>query len=313
MNENAMLAPGGWVDNPAEVQQTMQFIASQQGMPAVFGLVGEGLDDPLDDRTVCLWEAERKVFGKLLKSWNQGQVGSCVSFGYGRGVNDLLMIDAANGVGTFPGEVATEPIYAGSRVEIGRGQVSGDGSVGAWAAQWLTRWGVLVRGVYGAVDLREYSEARARAWGNSGCPDDLEPIAKSHPVRTAAQVKSAREAWVALGSGYPVVPCSSQGFTTTLQGGFCEASGIWQHCMDIRGRLTSKNRGRCFVIQNSWGNYLKGEPFVEDHTGKRIELPEGCFCADWNVVDGMLRQGDSFALSGVSGFPVKPLDWVFGI
>jgi len=310
---DAMLSPPGWVDDPASVQTAMQYMAAQQGMPAIFGLVGEGLDDPLDDKTACLWDAERQLFGRPGKSWSQGAVGTCVAFGWGRGANDLLAIDAVRGVGTFPGEVATEPIYAGSRVEIGGGQIRGDGSLGAWAGQWLTRWGVLVRGVYGAIDLREYNESRAREWGYSGCPDSLEPIAKKYPVRTVAQVKSSREAWVALGSGYPVPVCSSQGFTTTLQGGFCEASGIWQHCMVLRGRLTTKNRGRAFVVQNSWGDNLKGEPVVEDHTGKRIELPEGCFCADWNVIEGMLRQGDSFALSGVSGFPVKPLDWIFGV
>jgi hypothetical protein len=301
----------GWVDDPAEVQRTVNLITMRQGMPAYFVLGGMSTQ-VAEDETVLFWEAEKKVLGKILPSWNQGSVGSCVSFGYGRASQDLMLIEIAKGEPEeWPGcEVATEPIYGGSRVEVGGGRISGDGSVGAWAAEWVRRWGILLRKVYGNYDLGKYSESRCRAWGQSGCPDDLEPIAKQHPVRTVGIVSNGDECWTAIGNGYPVPVCSGQGFTSRLVDGFCEASGSWAHCMTIRGRFVHPQRGKSFVIQNSWGGYLSGEPKTKDIHGKEIELPEGCFSTTANVVDRMMRARDSFALSGLDGFPARRLDWI---
>lgn len=239
-------------------------------------------------------------------------VHNCVSFGFGRGCQDLMLIEIAAGEPEeWPGaEVATEPIYGGSRVEVGGGRIGGDGSVGAWAAEWVTKWGVLLRQKYGTIDLSSYSESRSRQWGDRGCPDELEPLAREHPVRSAAMVTSAQEAWAALGSGYPIPPCSDQGFTSTLKDGICEASGNWNHCMEFRGRFVHHTGERVFPTQNSWGGYLRGERTTKDIHGNVITLPEGCFLARWDVVDRMLRQRDSFALSGFKGFPKRNLDWL---
>lgn len=303
----------GWVNDPAEVARMLPVIASAQGASSFFGdhLAAQAGDD---DRTVVLWEAETKLYGSPKPSWNQGQVGSCVSFGFGRACNDLLLQMAATGQsGPIPADVATEPIYGGSRVEVGGGRLGqSDGSLGAWAAEFVRRWGNLFRMTYGSVDLGRYSESLCRQWGYRGVPDELEPVAREHPVKTTALVRSAEEAWSALGSYYPVPICSDQGFTTQLVDGFCQASGTWNHCMELRGRVNSKKYGRAFVIQNSWGGYLDGDNVIETTDGERITLPEGCFGARWETVERILRQGDSFALSNAVGFPVRDkLDWIF--
>jgi len=56
-------------------------------------------------------------------------------------------------------------------------------------------------------------------------------------------------------------------------------------------------------ILNSWGE--------DSHTGPAgygDPSPAG-FWADPNVIDGMLRQQDSWAFSSVDGFPVRRIHW----
>jgi hypothetical protein len=210
----------------------------------------------------------------------------------------------------YPGsDLAPEITYAGSRVEVGGGQIGGDGSVGAWAAEFVKKWGVVKRGVYGSLDITRYNESQCRSLGNSGVPANVEAEAKLHPVAAVAMVQNADQGWAAIQAGKPIAVCSNQGFTTTLDKGYCEPSGTWAHCMEIRGAILTY-RGRAFVIQNSWDGYLNGERKVELKNGTVLELPEGCFCVDYDVVDSMLRQNDSWAMAGLSGWKANRLSWV---
>jgi hypothetical protein len=299
----------GWVDAPDAVKAALPEIEAIQGFSTSFATTALAAAGD-DESSVLLWLWELKVFNSLQASWNQKQVGSCVSFGNGRAVDDLIGGMAAMAVIDWPGfHVATEPIYGGSRVEVGGGAISGDGSVGAWAAKWLLQWGVLLRKKYGSIDLSEYSESRCREYGRRGCPDELEPEAKLYPVKGVVQIKTAAEAWKAIGSGYSIAVCSNRGFTTTLKEGFCDPSGSWGHCMEVRARVIAKRGGRvvkAFAIQNSWAGYLGGDRYyIDGLTGEKVELPEGCFLATFEVVDGMLAQDDSFAMSDQQGFPKK--------
>lgn len=241
-------------------------------------------------------------------------VHNCVSFGYGRGSNDLLLFMAAQGLIDVPeADVATEPIYALSRVEVGGGRIRGDGSVGAWAAKAVMMWGLLLRKVYWQYDLTRYSESLSRDWGNRGCPDELEPEAKKFPIKSAAICQTTEEAWRGLGSAYTLPICSNVGFNSPYQDGFCEPRGSWAHCMVIRGRTVAKKRGvnvRAYACQNSWGGYIQGDPHFTDADGNVEELPEGCFLIEERVLQGILSQKDSFLLSDAQGFAKRdPLSW----
>jgi len=306
MSEMGQAFMTGWVNDPAAVEAALPIIEARQGSPVMFSSTPLN-SEAEDDGPVRFWDWELAVLNAIQKSWNQKQVGSCVSFGWGRGADDLIGTMAARGLIDWPGfHVATEPIYGGSRVEVGGGRIGGDGSVGAWAAEWVSRWGILLRKKYGSHDLTEYSESRCRQYGDRGCPDDLEPEAKLYPIKTVAMITSAEEAWKTVGSGNPFVICSNRGFTTTLKEGFCDPSGTWNHCMLGRGRVLAKRGGstvRAFPIQNSWDDYLRGDPYYIDAlTGDKVQLPAGCFLAEWEVVDKMLRQKDSFTITDQQGF-----------
>ncbi len=305
----------GWVNDQSAVWKTMHAL-EKEGNKALFSDAAPHLMMGDDNAPIFFWEAEEKVLGAKQPSFNQGQVGSCVGNGWARGCQDLMLWQVASGtVDKYPDYgVDVCSIYGGSRVEIGGGQISGDGSVGAWAAKWVSQWGILLRKVYTVgsktYDLTNYSESRCRQYGNYGCPDDLEPEAREHPVTSVAMVRTADEAWAAIGAGKPIPICSDRGFSMRYNQGFCEPSGTWNHCMVIRGRFIHPTRGKCFVIQNSWGDtYISGGDNRIQVEGKgSVELPGGAFATTFDVVDYIVRQQDSFAIAGLKGWQRERID-----
>ena len=303
----------GWVKDDKAVEDVKDFYRATYGRVAEFQRVYKAIAATDDNSDVVLWQAEKIVRGEILPSWNQGQVGSCVGFGTTRAIQDLLYNEIATGQSEqYPGsDLCPEITYAGSRVEVGKGQLRGsDGSVGAWAADFVNRWGVVRRDKYQSVDLSRYNEATTRRLGDAGVPDEIEAIAKLRPVSDIAQIKNTDELWVAIGAHKSVAVCSNQGFTTVLERGMCRPSGEWGHCMCIRGRFTMPNGKRGFVIQNSWGGYLSGNRMLATKNSGEIELPEGCFGATEDVLANMVSQGDTWAFAGLAGWKSDKLSWI---
>ena len=57
----------------------------------------------------------------------------------------------------------------------------------------------------------------------------------------------------------------------------------------------------CFYILNSWGDFIGVTP--------PDGAPVGGFWVKANTIEQIVRQGDSFALSGQKGFPAQEIDW----
>src|SRR5439155_4119142 len=138
-------------------------------------------------------------------------------------------------------------------------------------------------------DLTHFDPRRARDWGRRGLPDDLEPDARKHLVRTVSLVRTFDEARAAIAHGYPVAVCSDQGFTMERdRDGFCAPHGSWGHCMCFIGATGGRRSGLCCL--QSWGPNVPGGPIgLGGH-------PDCAFWVEAEVADGMLRQGDSWAL-----------------
>jgi hypothetical protein len=290
-----------WVKDPEEVRR----VVATMPRP-VFKDTPAGQSEAALPAHTYLWEAYGKLFeGKTPPPQDQRDVGSCVSFGSGRAVERTLAVQVSSGEPFEFKHVVEEMIYGGSRVEIGNGRIRGDGSVGAWAAKFLTMYGVVPRGVYDKYDLTKYDTRRCRDWGRYGVPDDLEPEAKKYPAGDCTLIQSAAEAQRALSQGYGIFVCSGQGFSRQRdQNGVARASGSWAHCMCIDGYHQEGNT-LYFHIENSWGsNYHVGP------VGWGNPSTAG-FWAVASVVDRMLREGDSFAVSAVKGFPARrPNSWL---
>ena len=243
---------------------------------------------------------------------NGSIVHNCVSQAWGLSVDILDAIQISRGKGEWIAKAATEVIYAGGRVEVGDGRIRGDGMHGSLAGNWCKDYGILLRKPYldGKYDFSEYSGSKARKWAHKcrtctpwggGVPDELEPLAKEHPVKTITLVTSWEQARDALYNGYPIAVCSSYGFDSDRDSqGFAEHNTIWYHSMALAGMDdTNKRPGGLFI--NSWGDWIKGPT--------RLDQPSGSFWVDAGVIDEMLKQEDSFALSNYIGYPRQKLDY----
>jgi hypothetical protein len=291
----------GWVDDPNAVETVLQTLPVR-----AFRATPAGQVDAVPDH-VYLWEAPKKVRGSHIPTRDQGQIGSCVPFGAACAVEYLECVQIAAGQGAEFHDLSQEVIYGGSRIQIGGGRVRGDGSTGAWAAQWCQKYGVVARGRYGSIDLTSYSVARCRDYGNRGCPKELEPVARQSPVKQIAQVRNFDDVKKALASGYTVTVASSVGFGPTGgnvrdRDGFLKAAGVWEHQMCFIGYQTGARPGA--YCMNSWGT-----TWVSGPTGPG-DPPPGGFWIDARTVDRMTAEGDSWAYSDATGFPSRKLDWV---
>jgi hypothetical protein len=265
----------------------------------IFGVSASPLRGSGKNKVVLLHKHLEEVAGTFRVHYQT--IGDCVSHGWGLGIDVLKAVEITllNEKEKWVGETATEPIYAFSRVEVGGGRLSGDGSIGAWAARAVNEYGTLVRKDYGAFNLTKYSGSKARSWGKrgAGVPDSLEPTAKNHPVRTTSLVTSYEEARDAISNGYPIAVCSSQGFQDVRDSeGFSRPSGSWAHCMAFISS-DDKHRRPGLLCINSWGEDWISGP-------KRHGQPEGSFWVDADVADKMLRRDpDSYSMSGFEGYP----------
>jgi hypothetical protein len=299
MTDTEIAAKCGWVHLPAEIEIVLATLPRPQFAEAAAPLLAAPADGD-----VFLWDACRRVTGGHLPAHDQDGVGCCVGEGFSSAVEYLQCVEIA-----LAGEVeeyspiSSESVYALSRVEVGGGRIGGDGSTGAWAAKAVHDFGVLPRRAVGRYDLTHFDPRRARDWGRDGLPDDLEPEARQHLVRTVSLVRTFAEARAALANGYPVAVCSGQGFTMTRdRDGFCAPRGVWGHCMCFIGVTGGRRPGLCCL--QSWGPNVPGGPIgVGGH-------PDCAFWVDAEVAERMLGQGDSWALSAFDGFPARRLDWL---
>jgi len=292
----------GWQANYAEIRKFHESL----GQYAEFAKGAATIAGSGAGKVALLHEIYRSVVDQNCTSHNQGSYGTCVSQGWGLGIDVLQAVEIAAGEREkFVAKVSTEYIYGASRVEIGGGRIRGDGSNGSWAAEAVMRLGTLHRLKYldGKYDLSRYSGDLSRSWGSRGVPDELEGIGKEHPVKTTVLVRSYEEARDSIANGYPVPYCGSYGFRSVRdKDGFCRPSGTWSHCMLFVSMDDEFGRPG-LLCWNSWGDDSVSGP-------KRHNQPDGSFWVDAEVADAMLRQEDSYAISGYEGFKSQDLDYI---
>jgi hypothetical protein len=272
-------------------------------------------------------KAHRAVYGTPFGPWNQGPVGTCVSFGWAMGSFVGQSVDWAQGQLPHPPKlVATEPLYAGSRTAARLPPVAfagwSDGSYGAAAARWVSGQckeegigGILFREKYGETDLTTYSTSLSKQWGAYGCPKSLAIEANKHTARAVAMCEDWASLTAALESGMCVPICSNVGFAGQDRDadGFLRRSGSWGHCMciiavkyaanDGKGsepRMKNPRDGVC--VMNSWGSsWVRGGKHPADQ-------PDGSFWITRQDAEIILAQRDSFVIGSVNGFAYRDLD-----
>jgi hypothetical protein len=297
----------GWTENQQEVENVCRSIL----MPFYQAPAPKKVDS-------LLYQFYRKIRGSDDLAF-QG-IGDCVSWGFMHLVDYIQAIEIYRDIeeNTTPDQdygfedTATEVIYALSRHEIGRDQIRGDGSVGAWAAKAISEIGTISRPQLErtlGLGQGKYSAQRAREWGRSGLPDDLEPIAKQHKIETVSLVSSVNDAAWHLEQGNPIAVCSnilfengSNGETRRDKQGFATPRGKGGHCMAVIGIRWGQRPGAC--ILNQWPPSAFSGPLD-------LDQPENSFWIELDILEKMLAQGDSWTASTFKGYPVRPLTFKF--
>lgn len=279
----------GWL-GADEVQQTFaaQHPALADAAPGLFA------DAPPDGAPILLYKAFKDVIGKF-PVYPAQEIGDCVGFGHGHGVDLLQCVEIALGEPSEFRETDTEFIYATSREAAG---ILGrqDGSYGSAAVSAMTTYGVVSREMLGADG--PYSGQRAKQWGYSGAPQAIKALAAAFKLGSAARVGTWDELTAAIRNGYPVSICSNQGFSLQRDAdGFCPPKGSWGHCMVIAG-VRFDRPGAC--ILQSWGPDQPVGPTA-------LDQPSYSFWADKAVVERILAQGDSWALAKAPQFVARTL------
>lgn len=283
-------------------EKNIKEVLSKQKYPMLVG-ANQSIKGTARGKSINLAEYVIKVLGK----WptRTQTIGDCVSQGCAGAVDVLKAISVIQDGKEFGGLTSSEGIYGLARHEIGKDAWKGsDGASGASGAQ-ACKFGTLVQKKYDTVDLSVYSGERARKWGDSGLPDELEPIAREHPVKTISLVNTYYDVIDSLYNGHLVTVASNVGFDNSRNRnglilrnslGIINPAGNWNHQMFFSGFIDDNNP-RCLCI-NSWGNFCTGGP---------PEMFEGSFYVAADVVERMVRQGDSFSLSSFEGFPKQKL------
>lgn len=292
----------GWVDDQKAVEKVM----NQLPFP-VFTSLYPPLKDTGKGKIQLLHTIVSKVNNIELKNvlYRHQKIGDCVSMGAACGVDVVKCVDIylKKDPELWIAETSTEDIYYGSRVVIGKGRLgNSDGSVGAWAAKWINEYGVIPRDKYGKTDLSKYDGDRAREWGapNFKIDPELLSIIKQHPIETVSLVKTYEEARDLIYNGYAVTVASNIGFENKRDSeGFSRRSGNWNHQMCFIS-CDDEYKRPGLLCNNSWGNWISGP--------RRHDQPSGSFWVDADTVNAMLRQGDSWGLSGYKGFRVQKLN-----
>lgn len=314
----------GWVNRPDQVEAMLPLLR----IPEIKGAAptSKGTEE------VFLYKPFREVV-KADPPKGPQKIGDCVSWGWGNLCNylqalqiyqelktkSLLVLPAQadcteaefnalqSQIAAIKGqyqETATESIYALSRVEIGGQKGSyDDGSTGIWASRAVVEKGTLSRPFLDSKGLGgKYDPNRAKDWGAKGLPDNLEPDAIKHPVKTTTIIRSFEDAVTQIQNGYPVAVCSNRGFTTTRDSdGFCKASGVWNHCMLFVANRFGNRPGLC--CSQSWGPMMPNGPTA-------LDQPDNTFWVDASVVDYMLKQADSYTGSNFTEYVDQDFtDW----
>ena len=273
-----------------------------------------------DSKPIILLEALLAIE----KDWRRGAqgIGDCVSWGFELGASLATAVDifVDGEPWKWEGTYATEPLYGGGRVEA-RGRRTGgwsDGSYGGAQAKFMTKWGCLRRLNYSIAtgndehDLSKYDSRKAKNWGNWGCggKDDggeLDTVAKKYPVKECYMVTSFEDAVSAIENGWPIAVCSGQGLGQRNNDGFAPPRGSWAHCMCFTGVRYDKPGLLC---TNSWGNsWGTSRPFGAGMEDTHDEIKKCSAWVDARTVDRMLRQRDSFIITGVKGLEPRDIKW----
>ena len=252
--------------------------------------------------SVILWPEYERASGKALKP-HQQKYGTCVSRGFEMACrmsyHNALWEKTRVGI---PVEFPYEIIYAGSRNYPGKGSIrNGDGSVGAWAAEWLSLYGLCVRGKYGSVDVSRNDEELARSLARSGVklPKELLDACALHTWATN-RCQDTDEIADSIASRFGVARCWDTLFGNRNSKGISRPADTGAHCQGIIGVAVAPSGEDIFIEIQSWGENMPSGPQKLETAGGWIDLPNACYgvlAADYRQAMARSKWWEAHAVS----------------
>lgn len=245
----------------------------------------------------------------LTKTINNGQhlptfeqaIGDCVAAGLRQAGMRLQVADI---VARYQEELLkpwyVPYIYGISRVQIGGGQLNGDGSTGAWGAAAVAQYGVLFDD---DDEVPAYSGGTSRAWGRPpGPPAQHLQTAKPRLCKSMARLTTINQIREALCNYHPCTIASSRGFKMQPENrlGFHAfvPSGSWAHQMCLLAWMDDPFPAAYRL--NSWGNDAHGTPLNN-------EPPGGAWCTAECIIKELKDiHTEIYTYSTFNGFPAAP-------
>lgn len=324
----------GWINNPRLVREYLDE-RQQQGQPAriaaakpeLSGFWRQTVESGI--YAVLLYEAEKYLQGQYAPAIYQRR-GTCVMQGTFRAIETGYWWAIRKGVIVAnSSQIVSETIYAGGRVNVGKGQLGAshhwgcncgrcpDGLVGAWAAKYVHDYGVLARGVYGEYDLTTPREDLAIAWAapQRGVPSELLTASATHRC-DAYHIGDGPELADVIAAGYGAAVCSTHRQADRRdENGECGYAGSTAHCESFTGvYLRPSWDGRPetiydhtgFVDQQSWGNVPAGPDILRIYRGT-AQLRQGAYGTPMRAVRSRLATGETWAFQLRDGFRASSL------
>lgn len=262
-----------------------------------FKIIGEPNPPP----PPLIWTLTKQINdGKHLPTFEQ-KIGDCVAAGISQAGSRLQVAEI---VAMYQEEVLrpwfVPYIYGISRVQIGGGQIDGDGSTGTWGAAAVKQYGVLFDD---DLEVPDYSATIARGWGRPpGPPSQFIVPAVQRLVNTTSRLRSVDDLREALCNYYPVTIASSQGFAMEPidRDGYhvFVPSGSWMHQMALIAWMDKPFEAAYRL--NSWGPYAHGSPL-------NGEPPGGAWCtAECLAKELRNTNTEVYTYSKFNGYPSAP-------
>jgi len=300
-----------------------QKLFAAQSIAPVYGAAAPNVMDREPAKDIFLGRyalmGMQSLYGRKFRWFPQYQEeGTCVGQSHAAIATIVLGVSSLLSGLRFPGRVAVAPIYAGSRVDIGKNPGTWQGSTGSWAAQWLTKYGCVTYRELGHNDNTETEkdwlatmradEQQGMKWTNSreGVPKTSEDVARLRPIQQAPLVQTVEEVRAAITNLTPINLCGMVHPSKQLdsQGTSKQLTRGGGHSTAIIGQYFDGSRWWYDHLQSWWyyyqGGYARtGNKLDLQFKGSVTRIPE-----EW--LRQWLAERDSYAMVGVQG--LEPID-----
>jgi hypothetical protein len=302
----------GWVEDPAEVDAQTVMMGGNSilfGNSEFKGTANKKIAAGVTGVFPHL--SERKFFGKFKPSFIQYR-GTCVGQGTARAVQDSYyhQLDIRGLVGRLV-DIAVAPIYAGARIAIGRGRISGDGAVGAWAAKYIHDYKLVARQIVGNYNLLQQNgdENYAVSWGKSGAGVPRTVVeageATCRVFRCTTQDDIADAAW----AGFALQFCGNRTYSAKDKNGVSRLNKPTNHCTEAVGACLSTGGQVLIGGQQSWGDDAIAGPEILRYKGGEVDLRAGMtFVPLEDYYKTMKSSGEMWAIQVVDSFRPRTVD-----